>query len=185
MTDERIIELFWQRDESAVNETALKYGSYCRIVAKNILGSLEDCEECLNDTWLRAWNSIPPQRPQNLKIFLAKIARNLAFDRYRKQSAEKRGGGETSLILEELSECISSGNNVENTVLSKEIGVAINKFLGTLSERDRNIFVRRYFFSEATETIAKKYALSANNIMVILTRTRKKLKEYLTGEELL
>ena len=185
MTDERIIELFWQRDESAVSETALKYGSYCRIVAKNVLGSLEDCEECLNDTWLRAWNSIPPQRPQNLKMFLAKIARNLAFDRYRKQSAEKRGGGETSLILEELSECISSGNNVENTVLSKEIGVAINKFLGTLSERDRNIFVRRYFFSEATETIAKKYALSANNIMVILTRTRKKLKEYLTGEELL
>ncbi len=185
MTDERIIELFWQRDESAVNETVLKYGSYCRIVAKNVLGSLEDCEECLNDTWLRAWNSIPPQRPQNLKMFLAKIARNLAFDRYRKQSAEKRGGGETSLILEELSECISSGNSVENTVLSKEIGVAINKFLGTLSERDRNIFVRRYFFSEATETIAKKYALSANNIMVILTRTRKKLKEYLTGEELL
>ncbi len=185
MTDERIIEMFWSRDEAAVNESALKYGSYCRTVVKNVLGSLEDCEECLNDTWLRAWNSIPPQRPKNLKMFLAKITRNIAFDRYRKQSAEKRGGGETSLILEELSECVSGGNNVENTVISKEIGSAVNKFLGTLSERDRNVFIRRYFFSEDTETIAKKYALTANNIMVILTRTRKKLKEYLTGEDLL
>lgn len=185
MTDEKIIELFWQRDESAVNETALKYGGYCRVVAGNILPSSEDCEECLNDTWLHAWHSIPPQRPKNLKMFLARIARNLAFDRFRKQTAAKRGGGETALILEELSECISSGNSVENTVLSKEIGVAINKFLGTLSERDRNVFIRRYFFAESTDTIATKYALTANNIMVILTRTRKKLKEYLTGEGLL
>lgn len=185
MTDERIIELFWQRDESAVSETALKYGGYCRVVAGNILPSSEDCEECLNDTWLHAWNSIPPQRPKNLRMFLARIARNLAFDRFRKQNAAKRGGGETELILEELSECVSGGNSVENTVLSKELGGAINKFLGTLSERDRNVFIRRYFFAESAEIIAKKYALTANNIMVILTRTRKKLKDYLAGEGLL
>ena len=185
MTDEKIIDLFWLRDESAVNEVSAKYGGYCRTVSGNILGNSEDCDECLNDTWLKAWNSIPPQRPKNLKMFLAKITRNLAFDRYRKQTAEKRGGGEAALILEELEECVSDGNNVEKTVISKEIGYSVNKFLGTLSERDRNIFIRRYFFSESTETISEKYALTANNIMVILTRTRKKLKEYLTMEGLL
>lgn len=185
MTDEKIIELFWQREESAVNETALKYGAYCRVVAGNILSSSEDCEECLNDTWLHAWNSIPPQRPKNLRMFLARIARNLAFDRFRMQNAAKRGGGETALILDELAECISGENSVEDIVLSKEVGGSVNKFLGTLSDRDRNVFIRRYFFAESTEIIAKKYALTANNIMVILTRTRKKLKEYLTGEGLL
>ena len=179
MTDERIIELFWQRNESAVKAVAVKYGTYCGVVCGNILRSSEDKDECLNDTWLRAWNSIPPQKPKNLKMFLAKIARNLAIDRYKRQNAVKRGNGETALILDELEECISNKDNVENAVIAKEIDVAINDFLKTLSERDRNIFIRRYFYADTAEKIAKQYALTVNNIMVILTRTRAKLKNYL------
>ena len=185
MTDERIIELFWQRNESALKAVSLKYGTYCGVVCGNILRNAEDKDECLNDTWLRAWNSIPPQKPTNLKMFLAKIARNLAIDRYKRQNAVKRGSGETELILDELEECISNKDNVENTVISKEIGVAINDFLKTLSERDRNIFIRRYFYADTAEKIAKQYALTVNNIMVILTRTRAKLKNYLMEGDLL
>lgn len=185
MTDERIIELFWQRNESALKAVSLKYGTYCGVVCGNILRNAEDKDECLNDTWLRAWNSIPPQKPTNLKMFLAKIARNLAIDRYKRQNAVKRGNGETELILDELEECISNKDNVENTVISKEIGVAINDFLKTLSERDRNIFIRRYFYADTAEKIAKQYALTVNNIMVILTRTRGKLKNYLMEGELI
>ena len=185
MTDERIIELFWQRNENAINEVSAKYGSYCSVVCGNILENLQDKEECLNDTWLRAWNSIPPQRPKNLKMFLAKISRNLAIDRYKRQTAVKRGKGETEVILEELAECISHKDNVEDEVLSKEIGIAINEFLRTLPERDRNIFIRRYFYADSAEKIAKRYALTANNIMVILTRTRMKLKNYLMKGDLL
>jgi len=185
MTDDKIIDLFWQRDESAVKELSAKYSGYLGVICGNILKNSEDREECLNDTWLRAWNSIPPQKPRNLRIYLAKITRNLAFDRYKRQTAAKRGSGDTELILEELENCISHIDNVEKTVISKEIGIAINEFLKTLSERDRNIFIRRYFFAESSETIAKRYALTVNNIMVILTRTRMKLKNYLEKGELL
>ena len=179
MTDERIIELFWQRNETAVKEVSAKYGLYCGVVCRNILKNTQDSDECLNDTWLRAWNSIPPQKPKNLKMFLAKISRNLAIDRDKRQNAVKRGRGETELILEELEACIAHSSNVENNVLSEELGAAINSFLKLLSERDRNIFIRRYFYADTAEKIAKQYALTVNNIMVILTRTRVKLKNYL------
>ena len=179
MTDERIIELFWQRNEAAVREVSAKYGFYCGVVCRNILKDTQDSDECLNDTWLRAWNSIPPQKPKNLKMFLAKISRNLAIDRYKRQNAVKRGRGESELILEELEECISHSSNVENEVLSEELGAAINTFLKSLPERDRNIFIRRYFYADHTEKIAKQYTLTVNNIMVILSRTRVKLKNYL------
>ncbi|MBQ7015240.1 MAG: sigma-70 family RNA polymerase sigma factor [Clostridia bacterium] len=185
MTDEKIIELFWQRDETAIGELSAKYGNYCGVVCGNILDNLQDKEECLNDTWLRAWNSIPPQSPKNLKMFLAKITRNLAIDRYKRQKSAKRGRGETELILEELEECISHKYDVEREVFSKEIGIAINEFLKTLSERDRNVFIRRYFYAESAEKIAKRYTLKATHVPVILTRTRMKLKNYLMKGELL
>lgn len=108
MDDKQIIELYWQRNEDAIHETSLKYGSYCYSIAHNILSNNEDSEECVNDTWLKAWNSIPPQRPVHLKMFLAKITRNLSFDKYKAGKAAKRGNGEIAVVLDELSECLPS-----------------------------------------------------------------------------
>lgn len=182
MTDEQIVGLYWQRSELALFETKEKYGSYCRTVACNILQNQDDAEECVNDTWLRIWNSIPPQRPAHLRPFLAKITRNLAFDRYKAQTAEKRGSGETALILDELNECVSSGGSAEAQVFARELADSINDFVHTLPRRECSVFVRRYFFAEPIDAIAKKYSLSPNNVMVILSRTRKKLKAHLKKE---
>lgn len=182
MTDNQIIALYWRRSETAISETADKYGAYCRTVADHILHSREDSEECVNDTWLRAWNAIPPQRPARLRMFLAKITRNLAFDKFKAQTAGKRGGGEVELILDELSECVSAGGDAEGQFLAQELEETINRFVHTLPKRDCSIFVRRYFFAESIEAIAKKYGLSANNVTVILSRTRQKLKAHLKEE---
>lgn len=182
MEDKQIIDLYWRRSELAIFETANKYGAYCRAVAYHILHSEEDSEECVNDTWLRVWNAIPPQRPARLRMFLAKITRNLAFDKYKAQTAGKRGGGETELVLDELNECISTGDDAEHQCITQELEQTINRFVHTLPERDRNIFVRRYFFVETVEAIAEKQGLSANHVMVILSRTRQKLKTYLKKE---
>lgn len=182
MQDKQIVDLYWQRSERAISETADRYGAYCRAVAYNILHSEEDSEECVNDTWLHAWNAIPPQRPARLRIFLAKITRNLALDKFKAQTAGKRGGGEVELILDELSECVSAGGDAEGQFLAQELEETINRFVHTLPKRDCSIFVRRYFFAESIEAIAKKYGLSANNVTVILSRTRQKLKTYLKKE---
>lgn len=182
MKDEQIINLYWQRNEKAILETNRKYGAYCHTVAYHILHSQEDSEECVNDTWLRAWNGIPPNRPVRLQMFLAKITRNLALDKLRTQTARKRGNGEIEMLLDELSECISAADDVENQLLAKELEKVINRFVHKLPERECNLFVRRYFFAEPVEEIAKKYGLSANNVMVILSRTRKKLKIHLKME---
>lgn len=182
MTDNQIIALYWRRSETAISETADKYGAYCRTVADHILHSREDAEECVNDTWLRAWNAIPPQRPARLRMFLAKITRNLAFDKFKAQTAGKRGGGEAELILDELGECVSSGSDTESRFLAQELEETINRFVHTLPERDCDLFVRRYFFVEPIETIAKRYGLSPNHVTVILSRTRQKLKTHLKEE---
>lgn len=181
MRDERIVELFWQRDEGAISASAEVYGAYCRSVAQNILNDSEDAEECVNDTWLRAWNAIPPQRPKRLRMFLAKITRNLALDRCKAREAGKRGGGETLLALEELGECVGQPR-VENTVFARELEAAVNRFVRGLPRRECNVFLRRYFFAEPVAEIGKKYGLSPNHVMVILSRTRKKLKAYLEKE---
>ncbi len=182
MEDSQIVELYWQKNTDAVSETANKYGAYCFTIADNILHSTEDSEECVNDTWLHAWNVIPPQRPHVLRIFLAKITRNLSFDRLRVKSAEKRGGGEITLVLDELAECLASGTNVEGAYEGKELGQCIRSFVRELPERDGNVFVRRYFFTESVAAIAERYGLSKNNVMVILSRTRRKLKAHLLKE---
>lgn len=182
MEDAQIVKLYWQKNADAISETANKYGAYCFTVADNILHSAEDSEECVNDTWLHAWNAIPPQRPNVLRMFLAKITRNLSFNRFNARSAEKRGSGEIALVLDELSECLASEADVEAAYEATELEQCIRRFVRSLPERDRNVFVRRYFFTEPVTSIAERYGLTANNIAVILSRTRKKLKFELIKE---
>ena len=182
MEDSQIVELYWQKNENAISETAKKYGAYCFTIAENILHSTEDSEECVNDTWLHAWNAIPPQRPDVLRMFLAKITRNLSLDRFSARNAEKRGGGEIALVLDELGECLGGGEDTEAAYEAKELRQCIRRFVRTLPERDGNVLVRRYFFAEPVADIAKRYGLSENNVMVILSRTRKKLKAHLLKE---
>lgn len=182
MEDRQIIELYWQRNADAISETAGKYGAYCFQVADNILHDAGDSEECVNDTWLRAWDAMPPERPDVLRMFLAKITRNLSFDRFNARNAKKRGGGEIALVLDELEECLASGTDVETAYEGKELGQCIRRFVRGLSERDGNVFVRRYFFADSVAAIARRYGLTENNVMVILSRTRKKLKLELMKE---
>lgn len=179
MEDARIIELYWQRDESAIRITDRTYGPYCYQVAYNILSDRQDSEECVSDTWLRAWNVIPPQRPTKLKLFLAKITRNLSLDCLKARLARKRGGGELPLILEELQECIASGGDTEEEFMARELSRDVNAFVRSLPEREGNLFIRRYFFCEPVEQAARRYGMTAGNASVILSRTRKKLKGFL------
>ena len=182
MSDEQIIELYWQRDEAAVSATDGRYGPYCRSIANRILRSAEDARECVNDVWLRAWEAIPPQRPQHLRSFLAKITRNLAFDRFKRDHARKRGGGEIQLALDELEECAAPGSDVEAEVISEELKRSMNRFLRELPEQKRDMFLRRYFYVETTGTIAERYGLKESNVRMILSRTRKELKRHLEQE---
>lgn len=181
MEDSRIIELYWQKNADAISETAKKYGPYCFSIAENILHNAEDSEECVNDTWLRAWNAIPPQKPDVLRMFLAKITRNLAFNRFNARNAQKRGGGEIALVLDELGECLG-GADTEGAYEAKELRKCIRRFVRSLPEREGNVLARRYFFAEPVAEIAKRYGLSENNVMVILSRTRRKLKAHLLKE---
>ena len=140
MEDSAIIDLYWAREERALSETDAKYGGYCRSIAHNILKNREDSEECVSDTWLHAWNAMPPQRPSILSSFLGRITRNLSFDRCRRQNAEKRGGGSLPLALDELSECVPAPGRVEQALEARELAEAIDRFLRTLPERECSIF---------------------------------------------
>lgn len=182
MEDKAILDLYFARDELAITETDRKYGGYCYSVANRILNSNEDSEETVSDTYWHAWNSIPPHRPNFLKMFLAKVARNLAFTRWRKQSAAKRGGGETELVLEEIAECIPGVEQIDDQLNAKELARTIRAFLDTLPKRDQVIFLQRYFFVDDTDTIAAHHGLKRTNVNMILSRTRTKLKTYLTQE---
>ncbi|MBE6618366.1 MAG: sigma-70 family RNA polymerase sigma factor [Ruminococcaceae bacterium] len=182
MDDRQIIDLYNQRNESAISETSEKYGKYCFNIANNILLNVESSEECVNDTWLRTWNSIPPQKPHSLRLFLAKITRNLAFDRYKNDTRKKRGGGEIVVALDEISEIVSNSDRVDTEAEERELMAAFNRFLRAIPKRDCNIFIERYFYVESTGVIAKKYGLSVSNVQKILFRTRGKLKDYLETE---
>jgi RNA polymerase sigma-70 factor (ECF subfamily) len=184
MDDSRIIKLYEERNELAISATSQKYGSYCFSIANKILENVEDADECVNDTWLKAWNLIPPQIPTYLNLFLAKIVRNLSFDKYRREHALKRGNGEISLVMEELEEVVADGNDVEASYEMKELIDEINKYLHTLPEKECNIFIRRYFYMEGVVEIANKYQMKQGNVSMILSRTRKKLKNYLEEREL-
>ena len=161
MKDSQIVELYWNRDERAIRETSTRYGRYCYAIADNILHDPEDAEECVNDTWMRAWNAMPPQRPGRLRMFLAKITRNLSFDRFQARRAQKRGGGEMPLVLEELEECLPSRDDVEGEVQARELERAVSEFLRVLPERECSVFLRRYFFVEPVSQIGRRYGLKA------------------------
>lgn len=182
MEDSQIIALFLQRSEDAIRAAKEKYGAYCMSVALHILGDAQDAEEVLSDCWLHAWESIPPQKPTHLKLFLAKIVRNLAYDRYRSNNRQKRSCGETALVLDELSECLAAPDQAEDGYIRKELLQAITRFLDALSPRDRSVFLRRYFYVEPIEQIAQHHGLSAAGVRTVLSRTRKKLKSYLLQE---
>ncbi len=182
MEDIQILDLFFARDERAILESNLKYGGYCHGVAIRILNCDEDAEEVVDDTLYQAWNVIPPQRPNFLKLFLGKITRNLAFTRWRKMSAARRGGGETELVLEELAECIPGNESVDDHLNARELARVIRGFLDTLPKRHQDIFLQRYFFVDSPEAIAARYGMKRTNVNMILSRTRAKLKTYLTQE---
>ena len=163
MEDMEIVQRYWDRNERAIGESDRKYGSLCRGVALRILELPEDGEECVSDTWLRAWNAMPPQRPTRLGAFLARITRNLALDRWRRDRAEKRYGGETALALEELGEIVS-GKSLEDEVRERELDRAMNAFLRSLPDRDRELFLRRYWGVETLESLAKQSGLSVSAV---------------------
>ena len=180
MDDDRIIELYWARDEKAISATAEKYGSYCGAIARNVLGNESDAEECVNDTWLSAWRSIPPNRPTRFSVFLGKLTRNLAFNQYKRDRRYKRYGGELDIVLDELEECVSDGDGVEQTYDRRELVGAVNEFLGLLTEKQRDIFVRRYWYTESVDGIARRWGVSGAAVSMILRRLRIKLKDHLT-----
>ena len=185
MEDGEIVALYWQRSEQAIAETQRKYGGYCYSIAKNILWSAEDSEETVSDTYIGAWNAMPPQRPSILSSFLGRITRNLSYDRCRRQNAEKRGGGSLPLALDELSECVPAPGRVEQALEARELAEAIDRFLRTLPERECSIFLRRYWYVDSVQDIAARYALRENTAKSILFRTREKLRRYLAGEGIL
>ena len=182
MEDEDILDLYFARDEQAVVETDRKYGPYCFSLANSILNDPQDAEETVSDTYLKAWHAIPPKRPNILKMFLAKITRNLAFSRWRSYAAQKRGGGELPLVLEELAGCIADPGSVEDQLNGRELAKVIRSFLNTLPAREQDIFLRRYFFVEESEAIARRYSMKSATVLRTLSRTREKLKKYLTQE---
>lgn len=186
MKDEAIIALYWQREEGAISATAQKYGGYCSAIARHILPLQEDVEECVSDTWLRAWNSIPPHKPSRLSLFLGKITRELAINRYKASAAQKRGGGEYTIALEELAELDVAGDNtVEREVELKLLGGAISAFLRDQPALQRNIFIRRYYHLCSIKEIAAAYSISESKVKSILFRQRKKLRASLESEDLL
>ena len=181
MEDHEIVQLYWDRDERAIEESEKKYGGLCRGVALRVLNSMEDSEECVSDTWLRSWNVIPPQRPNLLGAFLARITRNLALDRWRAAHTERRGGGETALALEELGDCVS-GVRLEDEVERRELTRALNTFLRSLPEGDKRVFLRRYWAVETLESLAKQEGMSVSALHRRLRKLRAALADHLRKE---
>lgn len=179
MEDKMIVNLYWERSESAIIETQIKYDRYLKSIAQNILISNEDAEECVNDTYLKTWNSIPQARPESLKAFIGKIARNTALDRYDCLSAQKRVGVSTEMALHELEECIPSGESVCDDYALRS---AINGFLASLPKRTRIVFLQRYWYLCKISEIAINVRMSESNVKVLLLRTREKFKAFLERE---
>ena len=179
MEDVHIIELFWARSETAIGATSAKYGKYCYTIAYNILANAEDADESVNDTYLNAWNSIPPHRPSNLATFLGKITRRIAIDKWRSRSAEKRGGGEVPLALDELSDCVPAKSSVEQEVETEELEQAMNDFVMALPITERRVFICRYWYLDSISSISQQFGFSQSKVKVMLHRTRKDLRIYL------
>ena len=181
MDDDKLLHLYLSRDESAVDESIEKYGALCSSIAYSILKDKQNAEECVNDVFFNAWNSIPPQKPKKFSSYLAKITRNLAIDSLRKSNAKKRGASEYEIALEELGECVGT-DEVEQKFDESTALCAINSFLETLSAKKRNVFLRRYFYFDSIKEISNRYGLKDSSVKMILKRTRESLKEFLEKE---
>lgn len=184
MDDPQIVALYWERDEKAIQETARKYGRYCYAIAYGILHDAADAEESVNDTYLDAWNSMPPHRPSVLATFLGKITRRISIDRFRRYHAAKRGGGEMTVVLGELEECIPGGGDVEQAVEQQLLAEVINAFVKTLPRTEQGVFLCRYWYMDSVENIAKQFGFSQSKVKSMLHRTRAKLREQLIKEDL-
>ena len=182
LNDNKIIELYFSRNQLAVSATETKFGSYCKKISMNILSDEQDTEEVLSDTYMQLWNTIPPQKPQSLMAYIAKITRNLAINKLKAKNAQKRHSGESPLSYDELDICTPSGVNVENEAEVKLLSRHISDFLYTQKEDARNIFVRKYFYCESVEDIADRFSFSISKVKSTLMRTREKLRIYLTKE---
>ena len=182
MEDHAIIELYWQRQETAIQETAVKYGTFLSGLSWNILRSHSDAEECVNDTYLRAWNAIPPQRPSAFKLWLGRITRNLSLDRWRRAKAEKRGGDEMEVLLGELDVCVPAPQGVEKQLEDQEIAAVISAFLRTLSAQNRIMFLRRYWYGQSIAEIAAALHCGEGKVKSSLFRSRAALRETLEKE---
>lgn len=182
MDDKEIVRLYWDRNELAIRETSAKYGGYCYTIAYNILFSKEDAEESVNETYMKTWECIPPHFPKVLAAFVGKITRRISLNKWRSRTREKRGGGQVSLALEELDECVLAVNDVEKTIEHKELLRTINTFLGTLSETERDLFVCRYWFLSSIKELSRKFDFSESKTKSMLFRTREKLKSHLEEE---
>lgn len=182
MDDRRIVELFFERSEEALLQTDIKYGRYCHRIAYNVLGSNEDSEECVNDAYMRAWNSIPPNEPDSLSAYIGRITRNIALDRLRQKNSGKRGGGEVPVLLDELTECVSGVDELERRQDSREITEALNSFLESLSKLERGVFMRRYWMMEPIADVAARYDISVSKTTTMLFRLRGRLKKHFMKE---
>ena len=176
MDDKTIVDLYFLRNEDAIGLTEEKYGPYCYSIAYNILSNREDAQESVSDTYMAAWNSIPPRRPSVLSAFLGKLTRHISIDRWRQRTAVKRGGGEVAVALEELSECVAGLQNIELEYERKELMKAYTRFLKELPETERRVFLGRYWYMESIEAIATKFGFSQSKVKMLLQRTRIKLR---------
>lgn len=182
MDDQQIIELYWARAENAIAETADKYGSYCRSIAVHILRDERDSEECVNDTYWKAWNTMPPQRPSHLAVFLGKITRNLSLDRWRSNTAQKRGGSQVPLALEELRDCVPHPASTEQVIDDMALADALNRFLAGLKPEARKLFLGRYWYLRSIRELAGDFGLRESKVKMSLLRSREKLKSHLEQE---
>ena len=182
MEDEAIVSLYWQRNESAIRETERKYDRYLTKIAMNILADREDSRESVNDTYLAAWNSMPPHRPGVLSTYLGKITRRISIDRFRYRNREKRRQSEYEISLSELGDCVSGGNTTEEAVNVKLLADAIGIWLRLQPEENRNLFLCRYYFLDSLQEVAKNCGITESKCKTVLHRMRKSLKEYLEKE---
>ncbi len=182
MEDKYIVDLYWERDEKAITETAAKYGRYCYSIAFNILSDTEDAKECVNDAYLNTWDSIPPHKPSNLATFLGKVTRFISLKKWRDKRTQKRGGGNIDLAYEELSDCIPANTDIDKDFESKELTKVINDFLDELPEYEQKVFICRYWYFDSISTITNQFGFSESKVKSILHRTRKKLRSKLSEE---
>ena len=184
MTEENILDLYWCRSESAIDETDSKYGKYCFAVANNILSDIEDSEESVNDTYLQAWNTIPPIRPNSLSAYLGKIVRNISLNRIKAKKTQKRGSGEYELVYEELAYMISSPQSANDLIDEISLNDLMNQWLGTLAQEKRLVFVGRYWYFDSIAAISSKMNFSVSKTKMLLLRLRNELKDFLESEDI-